>query len=91
MKEQSYKTVWGLYYVIYESKGYWFRTPEAWDITGNFRASIYMRPAGIWAMEIVWSAAGLQAESVSWVVGLRKCIRPVCGDKLLAIMESAHR
>jgi hypothetical protein len=23
--------------------------------------------------------------------GLRKCIRPVCGDKLLAIMESAHR
>ena len=23
--------------------------------------------------------------------GLRKCIRPVCGDKLLAIMESARR
>jgi hypothetical protein len=42
-------------------------------------------------MEIVWSAARLQAESLLWVVGLRKCIRPVCGDKLLAIMESAHR
>ena len=52
MKEESYKTVWGLYHVIYESKGYWFRTPEAWDITGNFRASMYMRPAGIWAMEM---------------------------------------
>jgi non-lysosomal glucosylceramidase len=52
MPDESYKTVWGLYHVIYESKGYWFRTPEAWDITGNFRASMYMRPAGIWAMEM---------------------------------------
>jgi hypothetical protein len=43
------------------------------------------------AVENVWSAAGLQAESLSWVVGLRKCIRPVCGAELLAIMESAHR
>ncbi|HEX4020368.1 MAG TPA: non-lysosomal glucosylceramidase [Acidobacteriaceae bacterium] len=52
MKDESYKTAWGLYHVIYESKGYWFRTPEAWDITGNFRASMYMRPAGVWAMEM---------------------------------------
>ena len=50
--QESYKTVWGLYHVIYESKGYWFRTPEAWDITGNFRASMYMRPAAIWAVEM---------------------------------------
>ena len=52
MTDESYKTVHGLYNVIYESKGYWFRTPEAWDITGNFRASMYMRPTGIWAMEM---------------------------------------
>jgi non-lysosomal glucosylceramidase len=52
MNNQAYKTAWGLYHVIYESKGYWFRTPEAWDITGNFRASMYMRPAGVWAMEM---------------------------------------
>jgi hypothetical protein len=38
--------------VSYEAKGYWFRTPEAWDITGNYRASMYMRPAAIWAMEM---------------------------------------
>lgn len=25
------------------------------------------------------------------VLGLRKCIRPVCGAELLAIMESARR
>jgi len=52
MTEESYRTVHGLYHVIYETKGYWFRTPEAWDITGNFRASMYMRPTGIWAMEM---------------------------------------
>jgi non-lysosomal glucosylceramidase len=38
--------------VIYVNKGYWFRTPEAWDDTGNFRASMYMRPAAAWAMEM---------------------------------------
>jgi non-lysosomal glucosylceramidase len=52
MKDESYKTTWGLYHVIYESKGYWFRTPEAWDISGNYRASMYMRPAGIWGIEM---------------------------------------
>ena len=51
-KDEAYHTAWGLYHVIYESKGYWFRTPEAWDDSGNFRASMYMRPAAIWAMEM---------------------------------------
>jgi non-lysosomal glucosylceramidase len=52
MKDEAYKTAWGLYHVIYQSKGYWFRTPEAWDITGNYRASMYMRPAAIWGIEM---------------------------------------
>jgi non-lysosomal glucosylceramidase len=52
MKDEGYRTAWGIYHVTYETKGYWFRTPEAWDITGNYRASMYMRPAGIWAMEM---------------------------------------
>jgi len=52
MKEEAYKTAWGIYHVVYESKGYWFRTPEAWDDTGNFRAGMYMRPAAVWAMEM---------------------------------------
>jgi len=39
--------------VTYQTKGYWFRTPEAWEIDGNFRASMYMRPAAIWAMEML--------------------------------------
>ena len=52
MKDEAYRTAWGVYHVIYETKGYWFRTPEAYDIDGNFRASMYMRPAAIWAMEM---------------------------------------
>lgn len=52
MKDEAWKTAWGLYHVIYQAKGYWFRTPEAWDITGNFRAGMYMRPTAIWALEM---------------------------------------
>jgi len=52
MKDEAYRTAWGLYHVIYESKGYWFRTPEAWDDAGNFRASMYMRPAAAWALQM---------------------------------------
>jgi non-lysosomal glucosylceramidase len=52
LKDEAWKTTWGLYHVIYETRGYWFRTPEAWDITGNFRAGMYMRPMAIWALEM---------------------------------------
>jgi len=52
MREEAYKTARGLYSVIYEKKGYWFRTPEAWDVDGNYRASMYMRPAAVWALEM---------------------------------------
>ena len=47
----AWATAYGVYHVTYETKGYWFRTPEAWDATGNFRASMYMRPQAIWAMQ----------------------------------------
>ncbi|MFZ0734065.1 MAG: non-lysosomal glucosylceramidase [Candidatus Sulfotelmatobacter sp.] len=63
MKDEAYHTAWGLYHVIYESKGYWFRTPEAWDIDGNFRAAMYMRPAAIWAMEMIPQPHGSEAEA----------------------------
>ncbi len=52
LKDEAYHTAWGIHHVVYEIKGYWFRTPEAWDDTGNFRAPMYMRPAAVWAMEM---------------------------------------
>jgi non-lysosomal glucosylceramidase len=53
LKDEAYKTVWGIYDVSYNKNGYWFRTPEAWDIEGHHRAVMYMRPAAIWAMEML--------------------------------------
>jgi len=52
LKDEAFKTAWGVYHTTYETQGYWFRTPEAWDRTGHYRASMYMRPAAIWAMEM---------------------------------------
>jgi non-lysosomal glucosylceramidase len=63
MKDEAYRTAWGIYHTSYETKGYWFRTPEAWDITGNYRASMYMRPAAIWAMEMTQPPTKLTAEN----------------------------
>jgi non-lysosomal glucosylceramidase len=56
MKDEAYRTAWGIYHVVYETKGYWFRTPESWDVTGNYRASMYMRPGAIWAIELTNAA-----------------------------------
>jgi len=52
LKDEGYHTAWGVYHTTYETQGYWFRTPEAWDESGHYRASMYMRPAAIWAMEM---------------------------------------
>src|ERR1700733_919876 len=57
LTKEAYHTAWGIHHVVYETKGYWFRTPEAWDDTGNFRAPMYMRPASVWAMEMIPTAA----------------------------------
>ncbi len=52
LKDEALKTAYGIYHVTYEKKGYWFRTPEAWDINGDFRASMYHRPGSIWAFDL---------------------------------------
>jgi non-lysosomal glucosylceramidase len=51
MKNEALQTARGVYNVVYRDKGYWFRTPEAWDQQGNFRASMYLRPGAIWAID----------------------------------------
>ena len=50
MPRRGFATAQGVYNVVYH-RGYWFRTPEAYDRSGNFRASMYMRPGAIWAMQ----------------------------------------
>ena len=48
--DEGWETARGVAAVTYE-RGLWFRTPEAYDRDGNFRASIYLRPLAIWAIE----------------------------------------
>ena len=53
LQDEAFATAKGIYDVVYEKKGYWFRTPEAWGTDGMYRASMYMRPAAIWSMEMM--------------------------------------
>jgi non-lysosomal glucosylceramidase len=47
---EGWETARGVVETTYE-RGLWFRTPEAYDADGNFRATIYLRPLAIWAIE----------------------------------------
>ncbi len=55
--DMAWNTAWGVYHCTYETGALWFRTPEAWTEDGRFRASMYMRPQAIWAMEYALKAA----------------------------------
>jgi non-lysosomal glucosylceramidase len=50
LTEEAWQTASGAARVTYE-RGLWFRTPEAYDDRGNFRASLYLRPLAIWTIE----------------------------------------
>jgi non-lysosomal glucosylceramidase len=50
MDREAWHTASGVARVV-EDRGYWFRTPEAYDVAGNFRATLYLRPLAIWAIE----------------------------------------
>jgi non-lysosomal glucosylceramidase len=54
MTEEAWKTAEGIYRTTYETGGMWFRTPEGWkehDGKWGFRASMYMRPLAVWAIQ----------------------------------------
>ncbi len=52
MRDQAYQTAKGVFNVVWRDRGYFFRTPEAYDSRGLYRASMYMRPGAIWSMEM---------------------------------------
>ncbi|KAG7013440.1 Non-lysosomal glucosylceramidase [Cucurbita argyrosperma subsp. argyrosperma] len=53
MEEEAFKTAEGIFLAGWseEGFGYWFQTPEAWSMDGNFRSLVYMRPLSIWGMQ----------------------------------------
>jgi len=63
LTKQAFKTVEGIYKNIYNC-GFWFQTPEAWDINLNFRSSTNARAMSIWAMQWAWEKRGQKAEEI---------------------------
>lgn len=55
LMEEGWQTARGASKVTYD-RGFWFRTPEAYDRHGDYRASLYLRPLAIWAIEHVLRA-----------------------------------
>ena len=51
LRDEAFRTAYGVYKITYEDKGYWFQTPEAWIKNGDYRSNTYMRPLSIWAMQ----------------------------------------
>ena len=51
LRDEAFRTAYGVYKITYEDKGYWFQTPEAWVKNGDYRSNTYMRPLSIWAMQ----------------------------------------
>jgi non-lysosomal glucosylceramidase len=47
---EGWTTAEGAARVVWE-RGLWFRTPEAYDRNGDYRAPLYLRPLAIWAIE----------------------------------------
>jgi hypothetical protein len=41
----------GLWLSGWNELGYWYATPEAWELNGNYRSLGYMRPLSIWAIQ----------------------------------------
>jgi non-lysosomal glucosylceramidase len=64
MRDEAWRTAWGAWNVTY-NRGLWFRTPEAYDEAGNFRASLYLRPLAIWAIEHALATRPEAASEVS--------------------------
>ena len=51
LADEAWETASGAVRTVWEERGLWFRTPEAYDRAGNYRASLYLRPLAIWAIE----------------------------------------
>jgi non-lysosomal glucosylceramidase len=50
LDDEAWETAKGAWNVVW-NRGLWFRTPEAFDANGNYRAALYLRPLSIWAIE----------------------------------------
>ena len=60
--DAAFATVRGLWLSGWNELGYWYSTPEAWELKGNYRSLGYMRPLSVWAMQWAIEKQGLLAK-----------------------------
>lgn len=51
---EGFKTAEGIFNMVYQQFGLWFQTPEGFSHENVARATSYMRPLGIWAIQDAW-------------------------------------
>lgn len=49
--DAAFQTINGLWLSGWNELGYWYATPEAWELRGNYRSLGYMRPLSVWALQ----------------------------------------
>lgn len=50
LRQAAFATIRGIWQSGWKDFGYWFATPEAWELNGNYRSIGYMRPLSVWAL-----------------------------------------
>jgi non-lysosomal glucosylceramidase len=54
MVEEAFSTIRGIIRMIYETSGYMFQTPYAWNCNGYYRELGSMSSLSIWAVQYAW-------------------------------------
>ena len=57
--DAAFQAVRGLWLSGWNELGYWYATPEAWELKGNYRSLGYMRPLSVWALQWAIDKGGL--------------------------------
>ncbi|MBU0580658.1 MAG: glucosylceramidase [Candidatus Margulisbacteria bacterium] len=50
LKKEGWQILKGVYDLIYNKKGYYFRTPEGYRENGDYVGTMYMRPMAVWSV-----------------------------------------
>jgi hypothetical protein len=45
------QTTEGIFNAAWTDFGYWYATPEGWEVDGSYRSKGYMRPLSVWAVQ----------------------------------------
>ena len=45
------QTAEGIFNAGWTEYGYWYTTPEGWEVDGSYRSKGYMRPLSVWAIQ----------------------------------------